>query len=205
MNYFTNYDLENIVTPLKVENFAKLLRDSNYDRDESQFLIEGFTNGFDIGYSGPKVRQSRANNIPLMVGTKEDLWNKIMKEVGAGRYAGPFEEISFDNYIQSPVGLVPKKGQAKTRLIFHLSYDFKEDNINLGSTRLGDSVNGCTPKELCSVSYNDLDKAIQLCILMSEKAVIENGTITIVLRKTDLSNAFCVLPFKKTVFLLASP
>ena len=45
-----------------------------------------------------------------------------MKEVKEGRYAGPFESIPFDSYIQSPIGLVPKDGGKDTRLIFHLSY-----------------------------------------------------------------------------------
>ena len=83
-------------------------------------MLDGFTNGFDIGYRGPLIRQSKSQNIPFTVGNKVILWNKIMKEVKAGGYAGPFEEIPFENFIQSPVGLVPKKGD-KTRLIFHLS------------------------------------------------------------------------------------
>ena len=46
-----------------------------------------------------------------------------MKEVKVGRYCRPFEQIPYANYIQSPIGLVPKAG-GKMRLIFHLSYDF---------------------------------------------------------------------------------
>ena len=43
-----------------------------------------------------------------------------MNEVRLGRVAGPFEKIPFTNYTQSPVGLVPKDGSKKTRLIFLL-------------------------------------------------------------------------------------
>ena len=42
------------------------------------------------------------------------LWNKVMKEVEAKRFAGPFEKIPFDNFIQSPIGLVPKDGGKST-------------------------------------------------------------------------------------------
>ena len=77
-----------------------------------------------------------------------------MKEVEAGRHAGPFTEIPFENYIQSPIGLVPKAGN-KTWLIFHLSYDFDENR---------QSVNYHTPKEWCTVKYNDLDYAIKTCL-----------------------------------------
>ena len=109
-----------------------------------------------------------------------------MKEVKAGHYAGPFEKIPFTNYMQSPIGLVPKKGN-KTRLIFHLSYEFKDGK---------GSLNGCTPREICSVKYNDLDAAVKHCILVSEEARKTNGKSIIFLGKTDLSNAFRVLPLK---------
>ena len=76
-----------------------------------------------------------------------------MKEVQARRYAGPFANPPFDDhFIQSPIGMVPKDGGKQTRLIFHLSFDFDDDMK---------SVNHFTPKEICSVKYNDLDKAVQ--------------------------------------------
>ena len=103
-----NTDLTNIVTPVKVNVFADLLQKSVYDVEETNFLIDGFENGFDIRYQGPLQRQSESGNIPFTVGSKEELWAKIIKEVKTGRIAGPFKKIPFDNYIQSPVGLVPK-------------------------------------------------------------------------------------------------
>ena len=45
-----------------------------------------------------------APNLKLTVGNETILWNKVMKEVKAKRYAGPFTE----DFIQSPIGLVPK-------------------------------------------------------------------------------------------------
>ena len=96
-----------------------MLKHTSYDPDEIKFLEEGFTQGFDIGYEGPQQRTSFSENIPLSVGTEIDLWNKLMKEVRLKRVAGPFEKVPFDNFIQSPIGLVPKAGN-QTRLIFHL-------------------------------------------------------------------------------------
>ena len=49
-----------------------------------------------------------APNLKFRVGNPTILWNKVMKEVGLGRYAGPFKQIPFNNYIQSPIGLVEK-------------------------------------------------------------------------------------------------
>ena len=143
-----------------------LLLESRYDAEETRFLVDGFTNGFDIGYQGPVERQSTSENIPLTVGTQVDLWTKIMKEVECKRVAGPFESIPFKNFIQSPVGLVPKAGR-KTRMIFHLSFNFhkgKEVKIN------NNSLNACTPKELYTVRYNDLDTAVSNCLHLIEHA-----------------------------------
>ena len=124
---FENLDIRSIVTPVNPDLLEELLIASNYDRDETKFLVEGFRNGFDIGYEGPGDRQDMSNNIPLKIGSKTTLWNKMMNEVKLKRFSGSFEEIPFRNYVQSPVGLVPKSGNSgKTRLIFHLSFDFKK-------------------------------------------------------------------------------
>ena len=122
------------------------------------------------------------------MGDECDMWLKIMKEVKAKRYVRPYDKIPFTNYIQSPIRLVPKVG-GKTRLIFHLSFEFsgQED---------GKSVNGCIPKEKCSVRYNDLDKAIANCLLMSKKAECLINQKMVFLGKTDLSSVFRVLPLK---------
>ena len=104
-----------------------LLREAKYNTVEVDFLERGLREGFDIGYEGPQKRRSTADNIPFTVGNKTQLWNKLMKEVRLGRVAGPYDSIPFENYIQSPIGLVPKAGGDQTRLIFHLSYDFKQD------------------------------------------------------------------------------
>ena len=174
-----------------------------YDPVETKFLVEGFSNGFDIGYRGLVIRQSHSTNIPFTIGDKYDMWGKIMKGVKAKRFAGPFDEAPFDNFIQSPIGLVLKAGN-HIRLIFHLPYNFGEkDNEQ--------SVNACTPKELCSVKYNDLDTMVEHCLELvrefnnstkgsasSENSVgsTDKGKTmpTTFLGKTDLSSAFRVLP-----------
>ena len=147
--YYTNYDLQTLVTPVKVEVLNDLLKQAQYPDDKRQFIVQGFSNGFDLGYKDPLKHANTAENIPLWIGNSTILWNKIMKEVKAGRFAGPFENIPYANFMQSPIGLVPKSGN-KTRLIFHLSYQFKS---GLGS------LNSNTPDELCTVKYKDLDHA----------------------------------------------
>ena len=100
---------------------------------------------------------------------------------------GPFETIPFDNHIQSPVGLVPKAG-GKTRLIFHLSFNFSDDPSGI-------SLNKGTPKEKCSVRYNDIDAAVECCMRISQ-----NGKYLVFFSKTDASSAFRVLPLRRSCF-----
>ena len=120
---FENFDLESIKTPVNVQVFKELLVQSNYDPHETEYLIDGFQNGFSIGYEGPENVKIEAPNLKFReVGDPIILWNKVMKEVKELRYAGPFKKIPFENYIQSPIGLVPKDGGKDTWLIFHLSY-----------------------------------------------------------------------------------
>ena len=53
MNY-KNFDLQTIKTPVNVGKLKTLLELSNYDQKETKFLVDGFTNGFSIGYEGPQ-------------------------------------------------------------------------------------------------------------------------------------------------------
>ena len=110
-----------------------------------------------------------------------------MKEILAGRYAGPFPEIPFEYYMQSPLGLVPKSGN-QTRLIFHLSYNFGDADVKK-------SLNFHTPSDWCTVKYNDLDYAVQTCIDLRKQIrgmeLLENeDPLTLIGRKQSVALHF---------------
>ena len=144
--------------------------------------MNGFREGFSLGYRGPTNVKIKSPNLKLRVGDHIELWNKVMKEVKERRYVGPFleKDIPFDTYIQSPIGLVPKDGGKSTRLIFHLSYP----KIKTGST----SVNANTPRHLCSVTYPELGDAIRLCLQAGRFCHVS---------KSDLKSAFRQLGIAK--------
>ena len=54
---FTNYDLDNIITSVNVFELDRLLKLTDYDLKETRFLVNGFREGFDIGYKGPENRR----------------------------------------------------------------------------------------------------------------------------------------------------
>ena len=119
-------------------------------------------------------------NLKLNVGNKTQLWNKLIKEVELGRIAGPYENIPFQHYIQSPIGLVPKDNGAATRLIFHLSYP--------RASEIPKSLNANTPPEKCTVTYSDFDKAVRLCIMEGDGCY---------LGKSDVKSAFRNLAIRR--------
>ena len=163
-------------------------------------MVNGFRHGFDLGYDGPKIRRSTAANLPITVGSKIEMWNKLMKKVMLKRVAGPYDSIPYDNYIQSPIGLVPKAGGEQTRLIFHLSYDF-------GPEEKDKSVNYHTPAKICMVKYYDLDHAVQAINKLrtvGEQVRKQQGRhqdfrpVIVYQSKTDIKSAFRLAPLKKS-------
>ena len=86
---FSNYDLQNVITPVQIDRMQQLLHESKYDKDETKFIINGLRKGFEIGYRGPRNRRDTARNIPFKegVGNKEELWEKMMKEVRLKHFA----------------------------------------------------------------------------------------------------------------------
>ena len=207
--YYENYDLKTVVTPVDVNKFVNLLRESNYDVQETNFLERGLREGFHIWYKGLQQRQSTSANLPFHVGDETILWNKLMKEVKCKWVVGPYESIPFNEYIQSPIGLVPKDDRQQTWLIFHLSFDFKSDGLQ--------SLNYFTPKEKCTVKYKDLDYAIQAYLKVLEenmdgakescppnRVTLQNKwrnkfeshkkkKTVVFSAKSDLKSAFCIL------------
>ena len=83
-------------------------------------MVHGFRHGFDLRYNGSTDVCRLSPNLKIRISSDEEMWSKVMKEVKGGLYADPFEKPPFDNFIQSPIGLVPKDHGTKTRVIFHL-------------------------------------------------------------------------------------
>ena len=184
MKWFENYDLNHIETPVKAEILEQLLTNAHYDKQKTKYLVNGFKYGFSLDYQGERITCRDSPNLPFTIGNETILWNKVMDEVEAGRYAGPYKSPPFQYYIQSPIGLVPKDKGKKTRLIFHLSYPRD------GSY---DSVNKSIPYESCRVKYPSFDKAVKLCILAGKSANIA---------KSDMARAFRNIPLMIKEFML---
>ena len=146
--------------------------------------MNGFRYGFDLHFTGNREVKQKAPNLKLRVGSKLELWNKVMKEVQAKRYAGPYENVPYENFIQSPIGLVPKDQGKKTHLIFHLLYPRCNDT----------SVNAGIPKEFCTVRYLEFTDAFKMCLNLCSEQIF--------CRKSDISMAFRHVPLRVKDFNL---
>ena len=82
IDWFENFDLKTIETPVKADILGKMLQVAGYNKKKTDYLVKGFTNGFSLKYRGPRKNiQMTAANLPLTVGNEIELWNKVMKEV----------------------------------------------------------------------------------------------------------------------------
>ena len=184
VDWYENYDLHKIKMPVNPGKLDELLKEANYETNKRQYLLDGFRNGFDLGYTGSCRGKHLAPNLKLTIGDKFEMWNKVMAEVKAGCYAGPYTRPPFKHFIQSPIGLVPKEGGKKTRLIFHLSYP---------RSGPGKSVNDGIPDKFCLVKDPHFEETIKLCLQARRACAIS---------KSDMSMAFCHIPLSRRMWNL---
>lgn len=143
-------------------------------------LRDGFSEGFRLGFCGPRVSADASNpqsikqNFAVASG-------KLDEEVRLGRMAGPFLVKPIENLRISPIGLIPKSVPGSFRLIHNLSYP--------ASGSVNDGIN----KQLCTVHYSNFDDAVNLVVRAGAGAL---------LAKADIKSAFRLLPIHPEDFCL---
>ncbi len=81
-----NFDLCRTQSPVEPQKFHQFLR--GYPEAEREFLVQGFTQGFKLGFQGPRNRVVETENLPFCVTYPSIIWEKIALEVKAKRVAG---------------------------------------------------------------------------------------------------------------------
>ena len=155
-----------IITPINIHKLIPYL--SGYDPILSDYLIKGFTTGFELEFSGERSKVV-PKNLKSAIVMPDITESKVTEELNAGRIIGPFKEPPFKDQVVSPIGLHPKKTPGKFRLITHLSFPS------------GKSVNDGIPMEFSSVKYASVPDAI--------KILKKLGTNTH-MAKIDIKNAY---------------
>ena len=131
-------------TPVNVSVLRLFL--AGYHSDIVEFLLDGFSHGFRVGYQGSPPHGFLRNN--LSADSNSDAVSaSILKELQRGHTAGPFLTPPFHNLHCSPLGSAPKK-DGSLRIILDLS------------SPSGSSVNDGISPEMCHVRYSSFDEAV---------------------------------------------
>ena len=170
-NYTISPDLFTLSSsPINIEALRQEL--DGYHSSKALAILEGFTLGFPLHYSGLHS-PSDSKNLKSALGNPDIVREKIQAEVTAGRVAGPFISRPIPTLRISPLGLVPKKEPNQFRLIHHLSFPS------------GHSVNDFIDPKLCSVQYTSFDEAVHMIQDLGQGCL---------LGKSDVRRAFRILP-----------
>ena len=129
---------------------------SHPDRELITLILDNMRDGFRIGYHGDRVGMSPVRN-RIKTDDTNKVSLKILEEVRAGRFAGPFPSPPFSHMRFSPLQAVPKDG-TDIRLL-----------INLSSPH-GDSVN--TYEVEHSMKYEGVDMVCAMIMREGQNSML---------------------------------
>ena len=138
------------------------------------FLVNGFTHGFSIGYTGPPLVH-RPTNLSSAYDHPNVITSHVSAECTLGHTAGPFSSPPFHPFNINPLGATPKKNSQKWRLIMHLSHPH------------GSSVNDGIPIDDFSLRYITIDSAADAIMSLGRGCY---------LAKADIKSAFRICPVR---------
>ena len=98
--------------------------------------------------------------------------DELHREIEAGRVAGPFSPLLFNDFVVSSLEIFPKKAPNEFQLIQHLSYPHEN------------SVNSGIPVDFSSVRYASIQDAI---------VFVKYLGVGCYLAKTDIKSAFRII------------
>ena len=147
------------------------------DRAFVQYLLHGFSNGFDTGFSRLPDLPFECKNLLSAKRHPVSTTELIESELSKGYLIGSFDSIPFTEYRINPVGIAVGKYSGKKRLIVDMSAPHEND--------LHPSLNDLINKEEFSLSYVNIDSAISIIKRLGTGAW---------LCKVDLQDAFKQIP-----------
>ena len=159
-------------TPIKIDALKAYLQ--GYDRVKTQYLLDGFSQGFMLQSQGLQSANTDVKNPSIPNQLVAEVQKKLQKEIDAGRIIGPFSSPPLPNFRVSPIKVAEKKEPGKYRFIHNLSYPYDED-----------SVNASIPRDKVAVQYSTIDDAIAYIKAVGRGAF---------LAKTDIKSAFRIIP-----------
>ena len=150
-------EMQHISTPLKINAWERGLR-NHPDKQFTEYLIQGITQGFRIGFNYSQPLRSSKNNMISADQHPEIIDDYLANEFHLNRISLVPKDFQPSVHI-SPFGVIPKRNKpGKWRLILDLS---SPDHY---------SVNEGISKELCSLSYTSIDEIVKRIIQLGQGA-----------------------------------
>ena len=161
-------------SPLQWQEWDRALV-GHSDRRFARYVVDGIHHGFRIGfrYVAHSCSSTR-RNISSALEHFEVICAHLAGECTAGRVLGPLPPSLLGDIHTSPLGVVPKKGLNKWRLILDLS------------SPEGHSVNDGIPSVLCSLSYISVDDATRAVLRAGRGALLAKVDIKIAYRIVEV-------------------
>ena len=167
-----------VTTPVNVNNFCYALK-THPNQELVNYLINGLTYGFSIGFHGPHTA-TNPKNLRSATLHPDSVTSALQKEIERGHTSGPFSQPPWPSLHCSPLGSREKKDGTR-RLIMDLSQPE------------GVSINDHIDKEDYPCDYTHFDKATDL--------VRQHGRNSL-LSKIDIKHAFRLLPVLPAQWIL---
>ena len=163
-------------TPVKVRPLETLLT-SFHDKE---FIVNGFTRGFDLGFTGEPATVTCNNS--FSVNSNLALAHaKVFSEIKLGRVAGPFSYPPLKDFKCSPLSLREKSTPGKFRLLHNLSYPYNESAVNFN-----------IPDEAAKLKYSSIIDVIDIL----------NQYGNCFLAKCDIKEAYRLIPLSSSCYNL---
>lgn len=137
------------------------------------YIVDGLSNGFDIGFAG-EFSETKPRNNRSALENKAAVAQAIEKEIARGHTAGPFKDPPFASVHCSPIGSAPKK-DGSVRLVMDLSQP------------RGQAINEGISKDDFAVQYSHFDDATRLVRAVGKDCFMS---------KLDIKHAYRLLPVR---------
>ena len=145
------------------------------DRRFVNYILQGLTHGFHIGFDREIKCRSAKNNMKSALENPDPVDKYLAEEeLQAGKIVGPFDPDQLPDAQVSRIGVIPKAGQPNK---WHLIVDLSSPKDH--------SVNDGIEKHLCSLEYASVEDAVQTIWSMGQ------GTL---LAKIDIEHAYRNIP-----------
>jgi len=136
------HNTKHMPTPINPDVLDSMLKDYK----DRKYIVDGFREGFSLGFEGPRTPLT-SNNSHTITDKTHLAQTKIDNEVRLGRIEGPFDQPPWPNMKFSPLALREKSTPGTYRLLHNLSYPYDHNAVNINIAQENKTVHYSTIRD----------------------------------------------------------